>query len=81
MVRFEASGWDPENAELVWDFITPGKSETVGSGTEVTWDWQITTDDVGANTVVWVSMTADREYHKYRHYDGSIGFEYRVLPR
>ena len=81
VVRFEASGWDPENAELVWHFITPGKSETVRSGTEVTWDWQITTDDVGANTIVWVSITADRGYHKYRDYDGSIGFEYQVLPR
>jgi hypothetical protein len=81
IVRFSAVAWDPEDADLTWEFQAGGPGVSVGPGSEVHWNWEIGHQHVGVGVLVWVFLKANRPYHKYQQHDGFVTFEYRVLPR
>lgn len=81
-IQFEAMGWDPEDSSLEWYYcISHGTTQLDVKVEGMTWEWEVSEKDVGVDVSLVVFLVSDRPYHKHGWHDGSVIFNYKVLPR
>lgn len=80
---FTCVGSDPQDRPLHWRLTVltrQGHRDASAVGDRVELTWTVERGDVGEETRVMVTMTAEAEFHRYGDYDDSVGMTYAVNP-
>jgi hypothetical protein len=83
-VTFKLKAWDPQGRDIRWTVTFFGRIPQQSlelDGSDVSFDWEISKDEVGDNTpLIGVTMSSTGRYHRNRKNDSFVSLYVSVAP-
>lgn len=82
VLSFVCSAWDPEDGTVEWriERLARDKDAVTIKGTDITWDWNVSEEDISDHAFVSFKIKSDRPYSRSAGVDDTVLMFYRVLP-
>ncbi len=88
MVKFDCRGWDARDRTLYWRLFrtaaywatTQKRLVSSAEGTDALLTWQVTDEDVGEYSHIYIEMVSAGNFHLHKDYDDQVLFTYAVNP-
>jgi hypothetical protein len=79
-VEFTCRAWDVSARELSWTLTIDNITISEAVGDRVVLTWPVTESNVGENTFLYIRMSSNGRYHRFKNWDSSIISRYAVEP-
>lgn len=82
VITFTCHAVDPQDRELTWNMHLSASPRTLPGhvGSEVTFVWEVTDEDVGEMVGAWFRVTSSGRYHRWQGFDDEASMFFEVPP-